>query len=166
MPKRLANIVQGFTLLEAVVAALVLAVGVLGVASLQVASMKSNHAAYMTSQAVNALDELAAMLSSNPSGAAAGNYQFDSSNAAPSDPGYVCNGSDSCTSSELAAWQLFDWYQQLSTQVKLPAVQASAACIAACADGVAYRLSVAWDEGRDGSFDDGVDPALYLVAQP
>jgi type IV pilus assembly protein PilV len=42
---------RGFTLTEVLIAVLVLAVGLLGLAGLQLAGMKSNHSAYLRSQA-------------------------------------------------------------------------------------------------------------------
>jgi type IV pilus assembly protein PilV len=56
----------GFTLVEVLVAALVLAVGLLGLAGLQLASMKSNHSAYLRSQATVAAYDLLDRMRADP----------------------------------------------------------------------------------------------------
>jgi type IV pilus assembly protein PilV len=56
----------GFTLVEVLVAVLVLAVGLLGLAGLQLASMKSNHSAYRRSQATIAAYDLLDRMRANP----------------------------------------------------------------------------------------------------
>ena len=56
----------GFTLVEVLVAMLVLAVGLIGLAGLQLASMKSNHSAYRRSQAAIAVYDLLDRIRADP----------------------------------------------------------------------------------------------------
>jgi type IV pilus assembly protein PilV len=66
----------GFTLIEVLVAALVLSIGLLGLAGLQAVSLKMNHGAYLRSQATNLAYEIADAMRANrgSSAAYAGTY--------------------------------------------------------------------------------------------
>jgi len=57
---------RGFTLIEALITAIVMAVGLLGLAGLQIAGMKSNHSAYLRSQATIASYDLIDRMRANP----------------------------------------------------------------------------------------------------
>jgi type IV pilus assembly protein PilV len=57
---------RGFTLTEVLVAVLVLAVGLLGLAGLQLAGMKGNHSAYLRSQAAIAAYDLLDRVRADP----------------------------------------------------------------------------------------------------
>lgn len=56
---------KGFALIEALIAALVLAVGLLGMAALQGVSLKMNHGSYVRSQATNLAYEIADAMRAN-----------------------------------------------------------------------------------------------------
>ena len=58
---------QGFSLIEALVAFLILSVGMLGIASLQTMSLKSGHTAAMRTVAVMKVEEILESMRSNPS---------------------------------------------------------------------------------------------------
>ncbi|MCX7101946.1 MAG: type IV pilus modification protein PilV, partial [Methylobacter sp.] len=60
----------GFTLIEVLIAMLVLAVGLLGLAGLQATSLKSNQSAYNRSQATQLAYDLADRMRANVAGAA------------------------------------------------------------------------------------------------
>ena len=62
---------QGFSLMEVLVAMLVLAIGLLGLASLQTQSLKFNHDAYVRSQATILASEIMDKMRANPSNGAA-----------------------------------------------------------------------------------------------
>ena len=57
---------QGFTLIEALVAFLILSIGMLGIASLQTMSLKSGHTAALRTAAVLKVDEILESMRSNP----------------------------------------------------------------------------------------------------
>lgn len=58
--------VNGFTLIEVLVTIIVLAIGILGLAGLQIAGMRSNHSAYLRTQAVLAASDLSDRMRLNP----------------------------------------------------------------------------------------------------
>ena len=75
MTKRMQNSypsMQGFTLIEVLIAVLVLSIGLLGLASLQAASLKNNYGAYMRSQASILANDMADRIRSNPGSGVAG----------------------------------------------------------------------------------------------
>lgn len=68
---------NGATLLEVLVAIIVLALGLLGMAGLQAASLRVNQGALQRSQAVLLAYDILDQMRGNPDGADAGNYNVD-----------------------------------------------------------------------------------------
>jgi type IV pilus assembly protein PilV len=66
----------GFTLIEALVALLVISIGLLGVAALQMTSLRSNHASAMRSQATVLAYDIVDRMRANRAAALAGNYNI------------------------------------------------------------------------------------------
>lgn len=103
---------SGFSLIEALVAFLVLSVGMLGIASLQTVSLKSGHTAALRTVAVMKVDEILESMRSNP--AALVSYS-----AATGDMG-TDNGCSQttvaavdCTPAEMARDEIFRWKNSL-----------------------------------------------------
>jgi type IV pilus assembly protein PilV len=103
---------KGFSLIEALVAFLILSVGMLGIASLQTMSLKSGHTAALITVAVMKVDEILESMRSNP--AALLNYA-----AGTADMG-IDNGCSqtttaaaSCTAAQMAQDELFRWKRSL-----------------------------------------------------
>ena len=67
---------RGFTLIEALVALLVLSIGLLGVAALQLTSLRSNHGSAMRSQATFLAYDIIDRMRANRAAALAGNYNI------------------------------------------------------------------------------------------
>ena len=74
MNRRVPKSQAGFTLIEVLVSALILAIGLVGVAGLQAMSLKNNQAAYMRSQATALAYCVADRMRSNVVAANAGSY--------------------------------------------------------------------------------------------
>lgn len=68
---------RGFTLIEALVALLVLSIGLLGVAALQLTSLQNNSAAAIRTQATYLAYDIADRMRANRKDALAGLYNFD-----------------------------------------------------------------------------------------
>ena len=103
---------QGFSLIEALVAFLILSVGMLGIASLQTMSLKSGHTAAMRTVAVMKVDEILESMRSNPEA-------LMSYSAGTADMG-VDNGCSqttvaaaNCTPAQMALDELFRWKRSL-----------------------------------------------------
>ncbi len=94
---------SGFTMIELLVALLVLAVGLLGMASLQAVGMRQTINAQLTSQAVNLARDMAERMRANPVGIKAGAY--DAVTGSEQDPG--CQ--PVCSPLQQAALDAFEW---------------------------------------------------------
>ncbi|EAR20898.1 type IV pilus modification protein PilV [Nitrococcus mobilis] len=124
----------GFTLLEVLIALLILSVGLLGVAGLQLTGLRSNHSAYLRSQATILAYDLLDRLRANRAQAQAGGYNITITGASdlPS-----ISGSPTQAATDLNAWGS-------DLLARLPAAQAS---VAVAADNT-VNVSVSWDDSR------------------
>src|SRR4029453_9658444 len=110
--------VSGFTLLEVLIAIVVVAFGLLGLAGLQLYALKNNHSAAMRVAATNLANDMIDRMKSNFQGVIAGNYN-QSSTAAYQGPAVAnCNQVAGCTAAELAQHDLNEW--RLRLQAALP----------------------------------------------
>lgn len=139
---------SGFTLIEVLIAVVLLAGGLLGLAALQAAGLNNNHSAYNRSQATQLAYDIADRMRANAPTAA--NYQSivmapaDASCATGNDPCTKCaSTASSCTPAELAEKDLFDWNKALADT--LPSGAGNIALV-----GDVYIVTVTWDDDRDG----------------
>jgi len=103
---------QGFTLIEVLVATLVLTVGILGVAAMQMVGFQTNQSAYACSQAIYRPQDMFDRMRANPSC-----YQttsvynaIDTSDGTtiPSSPNCV-TGTSGCTATQMAQQDVREW---------------------------------------------------------
>ena len=140
----------GFSLLEVLIALVILSVGLLGIAALISTALKSNGSAYMrtqaTSQAYNIIDRMRANLP------ASNNLSYDiamptSASTATTTPSACITGS--CSSSQLAAYDISQWEYDLAQN--LPQGRGSVtSAIAATSAGslVTVTVKVLWNDSR------------------
>jgi type IV pilus assembly protein PilV len=171
----------GFTLIEVLVAVLVLAIGLLGLAALQVTGLRNNHSAYLRSQATTlALDMADRMRANkiavdNPSVAADDNqYALVTGAEIGTDPGYDCastfpGSQTTCTSSQMAQIDIYQWLMLL--QKALPSGTGTVTCndrLATdgdtCTTGSVHVIAITWDDNRNGL--DATDPTFRYGFQP
>jgi len=147
----------GSSLVEALVAMVVVAIGLGGVASLMIASLRNGHEALLRTQAVNLVSDMQERIRANPAAGAA----YDCG-AYPGGPSIrSCAASEvaagvNCTARELAEDDLARW--QGAVRVALPSCGASAgagaaAGAAACDANVTYTAAPS-----------SAEPARYLVS--
>lgn len=126
----------GFALIEALIAVLVLSVGLIGLAALQTVSLKMSHGAYLRSQATMLASEIADAMRVNRGAAAsyAGTYAA-----------VQCNKIDflRATSGTTASADLGEWRNRLACL--LPGGSGSIAI-----SGSRATITVIWDETRYG----------------
>lgn len=129
----------GFTLIEVLIAMLVLAVGLLGLAGLQAASLKNNQSAYNRSQATQLAYDLADRMRANIVGKAS--YMAMLPSSATAKPN--CLTTTGCSVTDMATNDLYQW--NLAVTTTLPSGIGTITVTA----GV-YTITVNWDEDRDG----------------
>lgn len=135
---------QGFGLVEILIALLVLSIGVLGYAGLQLQAISGTEGAHYRTQATAIADDLAERIAANPESEAT--YLDNTKWAAQKFPSAKPAGWDNCiaaacTSAQMAANDIL----QISTQAAqlLPGGQVSAA---ACAGSSASCITVTWND--------------------
>ncbi len=96
------RIQTGFSLIEIMVAAVILSIGVLGVVSLQIIGLKGTHQSYMKQQAMAIVQSLTERMHSNKQGVIAGNYVASNASVDCADLP-VCNtATSSCSVADIA----------------------------------------------------------------
>ncbi len=96
---------SGFSLIEVMIAALVLSIGILGVASLQIIGMKGTQQSHMKQQAVGIIYALTERMRSNRQGVIAGGYLLDSDHPVNCNVEPNCTTAD-CSTSDIATFDL------------------------------------------------------------
>ncbi len=114
---------NGFTLLEVLIAMVILAIGLLGMAQLQVLSLRNNTSAYQRSIASWMAHDMIERIRSNPQEAYDGSYDSDLTDL---QAGSVtdCTAA-TCTSTLLAAYDLKQWKTAANYLSELPSSRAS-----------------------------------------
>lgn len=101
---------RGFTLLEALLGFLILAIGMLGIASLQAISLKAGKTSVYNSVAMMKVDELLESMRANPSSDALTAYVAASAGTGSNNG---CTGTTNCTGTQLAQEDVFWWKKNL-----------------------------------------------------
>ncbi len=128
----------GFTLIEVLVALLIMSIGLLGLAALQATSLKASHGAYSRGQAVFLAYDMMDRMRANRTQALAGAYDRNYGDAPPAVSGILSDD-------DLNDW-IFNFVRVLLPGNN-PGGDASIACIAAT--GVC-TVTLQWDESRLG----------------
>lgn len=112
---------RGFTLIEVLVAMLVLSIGLLGLAMLQLESIKYNTDAYFRTQATMLAYDIIDRMKANIDAAKTGAY------VASSRPTQTCgNTAPGCgTTATLATYDLDNWYARIATALPPDATESS-----------------------------------------
>lgn len=141
----------GFSLLEVLIAVLVLGIGLLGLAGLQATSLRNNLSAYHRSVATQLAYDISDRMRANPQGVTDGNYN----NKAGREADCVTNR---CSSADLAGDDLFEWSDALKRT--LPEGKGTV-CIDGTPDddecdfnGRIYAIKIWWDDSRSGNADE------------
>ncbi len=95
---------SGFTLLEVLITVVVLSIGLLGIAGLQLVGLRFANNANLRYQAVLQANDMADRMRANQQGVSAGSYNNISGTG--SDPGCITSG---CSPAQMAATDAFQW---------------------------------------------------------
>lgn len=119
-PMRMRKQLQGFTLIEVLVSLLILAVGLLGMASLMTTSMHSSHNAYSRNEASLLAYDIADRMRLNRELAISGNaYVLNEDD----EPAAADCGDDGCSAEEQAQLDLNHLYSELQSNLPGGTVQ-------------------------------------------
>ncbi len=138
---------RGLTLVEAMIALLVISVGLLGIASLQLTAMNQNASSLNHSQAVWYAYEMSDRIRANIT-------SFNTYDGIDTNTGYSgdCTSS-ACTPAQMVTADAADWATMLGN---LPGGRCTVA-LANAADGLI--VTVMWDDDGTGATGTGCDPA-------
>ena len=147
---------SGFTLIEVLVAVIVLSIGLVGVAGLQAVSLKNNQSAFMRSQASALAYDLADRMRANVPGANANMYDPTAKAATAS-----CKTATGCTTQQMAQNDLFEWDAAITTYLpdgqgfvcidSTPNDGTSFADPQCDGTGTLFAVKIWWDDDRDGT---------------
>lgn len=143
---------HGFSIVEALVALVVLSIGMLGIAALYVESLRAGRSAIYRTQAVNLATDLADRIRANRRGGL--DYELPGTAPAPQ-PGNCAptatTDSANCSPAELAADDLGRWSQAIRQQLPggtdgLPRGTVAVTPVAAMPGTFEYSIVITWSE--------------------
>ncbi len=159
----------GFTLIEVLIAMVVLAVGLLGLAGLQATSLRNNQSAYNRSQATQLSYDLADRMRANADIAGLATYTTISPIAATAKAN--CLTTTGCIPAEMAENDLFEWNRNLVATTALPlglplgvGTIAKAYTTSPSTGVYVYTITITWDDDRNGIVD-AYDPSFTTSFQ-
>lgn len=156
------NKAKGFTLLETLIALVVLSVGMLGIASLHVEGLRNGRTANLRTKAITLASDMSEKMRANRGGAINGDYV-----SAAGDLGTNNNCADdlvggatvACTPAAMAAHDLWLWKRILvNPQIGLPG-SPTAEIISDGAASPTMTITIFWKEN-------GLDDSVSLPVQP
>jgi type IV pilus assembly protein PilV len=130
---------SGFTLLEVLVAIVVVSLGMLGLAGLQAATLRNNQIAYYRGIAIQQTYDMADRIRANQAGVTAGAYN-NLTATIPADPDCFTN---TCSSAQMAVADHSQWNNNNARM--LPA---GTGTVVAAAGG-AFDITVSWNENTE-----------------
>ena len=138
---------RGFSLMEILVTLIVLSIGLLGLAGLQLSSLQDNHSAYLRSQATIMAGNIIDRMRANRTIARSGDYDI-ALGASAATPASSCNGSasDNCTPAEMATLDLSEWKTDLADT--LPSGDGSISRTTLAGDQILATVTVQWDDSH------------------
>ena len=169
---------QGYTLIEVLIAVVILSIGLLGMAGIQLKGMRGTQNSFLRTEAANLANSMAERMHANPSAAqnsdATLDNQYESIDSALADcatpPGKLCDQDNSstaissCTISEMATYDAYTWICGDGThggvKHELPNGSATVTCIDnntavgdtdTCSPGSTHRITVSWSESNPGA---------------
>ena len=176
---------SGFSLIEVMIAVVVLSLGLLGVAGLQLSSVRNTQGSYLRSQAVVYMNDLAERIYSNSPGVLTYSSYTNVGNCAA--PAQICARESTtgtvpavCTPAQMATYDLFAVACGMPNGTgraggvvnALPGGQLQTTCTAPCTATTPITITVNWtDTGSSGNSNAnaqsaGTPQVITLVVQP
>ncbi len=135
---------HGFTIVEVLVALVVLSIGLLGIAKLMLFASHANDSAYLRSQATELAYEMLDTMRANRQAAVLHDYDT-AINVVPSSPGSCVGIATGCGAAQLALYDVYSWKQRLAAPTgSLPAGQGSV--VTSNTTPETATITVLWDD--------------------
>jgi type IV pilus assembly protein PilV len=133
---------RGFTLLEVLVALLVLSIGLLGLAGLQTMSLKFNTQSYQRTQATLLIDSMVDRMRANPDAVNSGVYNNVPLGKVAADYSFTGTCPQKCSNADdLANYDIHQWLAAIATPGMLTDGKGSISF-----DGTRHTVTVTWWE--------------------
>jgi type IV pilus assembly protein PilV len=132
---------RGFSLMEVLVALIILSIGLLGTAAMQLAGLRYGYSANLVYVATLQANDMADRIRANPRGLAAGHYNRIVGTG--SDPGCI---NSTCTPAQMAATDAFQWNS--NNALVLPS---GIGTVSGSGAGSTFTITVAWTEVGPGN---------------
>jgi type IV pilus assembly protein PilV len=139
---------RGDTMIEVLVTMVIIAVGVLGTAALQVTTLKNLSSSHSASVAALVANDFSERMRANPTAALNNDYVHDSLPNTQTD----CVG-NACTPDQLANYDMEVWWQEMT--LVLPSAKGVVERIVGTDT---FSVTVHWDEDRSGSSNTACPP--------
>jgi len=147
---------KGVTLIEVLVAMLVLSIGLLGVASLQLYGLRYNQSAYLRSQATILAYDLVDRMRTNADGVALGYYDIINTGSLPADPACISTG---CTNEQLAKHDIREWGTYFTSGI--PILPSATGIVSK--SGLVYTVTISWTElAKNGTVNQSLNYKFQL----
>lgn len=148
---------NGFTILEVLIALLVLMMGMVAIAGAQTMAMSHNHSAFLRSQAIIQAHDMADRLYANPDAVKNGSYGVTQSNPTPCLTSLGAGDENlalvDCTADELAYYDLKEW-----NDTNANVLPSGAGTVTGPVNGI-YTITLTWtDNEQSESFSFEVKP--------
>jgi len=162
---RATRLQRGITMIESLVALVVLGSGMLGIASLYVASLKAERNAQTRTTAVNLVNDMLDRIRAN--GAARDAYDLGKyGTGGPTNQNCVANSDDTanCSTAQLAEDDLYRWLQTLKSSLPGAPTANVKVTLGATTKSDLYEVGVTWREaGEDAAFTYAVNTEIVPV---
>jgi len=136
--------IRGFTMIEVLIALLIVSLGMLGLAGLQAVSLKNGQSAYYRTVATQLAYDISDRMRGNVNGVLANSYNRTGINTDYATGVAACGTTAGCVSSDLAKNDAFEWQQLI--QAALPGGEGII-----CIDSLPNDGTSGLDHGCDGA---------------
>lgn len=141
------RISRGFTLVEVLIALVVLSIGMLGIAALLLNGLQSSRLALLRTQAVVLAADMGDRIRANRTGGSA--YTL-ASGTSLSTPAKDCTSAGQCNSSEIAAVDLYAWQQAVQRVLPGATTSVTVAPVGTLAANT-YTITISWTQSGDAA---------------
>lgn len=115
-------LIRGFSMIEVLIALVVLTIGLLAIARLQLGLLASNNGSFLRGQAAIVANDLVDRIHANKDPSSVDAYLLPNPAVPPTNPGFDCRTTACATSTAMTQSDLYQWYTQ--AQKSMPSLKA------------------------------------------